>query len=180
MSKQTFIIKCSKCWGKNRCWGASRHLAGQLTSVLKGGGKQPREKGSVYTESGRLSRRSQMWRGGGGGYWMVNITRYLCLLSKSIIITSLVLPGGSEVKASACNAGDLGSIPGSGTSPGEGNGNPLQYSGLETPMDGGAWWAAVPGVAQSRTRLSDFTFTFGLAKMNWFGRCYVYSSSTHG
>ena len=52
-------------------------------------------------------------------------------------------PGGSEVKASACNAGDLGSIPGSGRSPGEGNGNPLQYSCLENPMDVGAWWATV-------------------------------------
>ena len=51
---------------------------------------------------------------------------------------------GSEVKASACNAGDLGSIPGSGRSPGEGNGHPLQYSCLENPMDGGAWWATVP------------------------------------
>ena len=48
-------------------------------------------------------------------------------------------PGGSEVKASASNAGDLGLIPGSGGSPGEGNGNPLQYSCLENPMDGGAW-----------------------------------------
>ena len=48
--------------------------------------------------------------------------------------------GGSEVKASACNVGDLGSIPGLGRSPGEGNGNPLQYSCLENPMDGGAWW----------------------------------------
>ena len=61
-------------------------------------------------------------------------------------------PGGSEVKASACNAGDLGSIPGSGRSPGEGNGNPLQYSCLENPMDGGAWWATlVHGVAKNRT-----------------------------
>ena len=48
-------------------------------------------------------------------------------------------PGGSEVKASACNAGDLGSIPGLGRSPGEGNGNTFQYSCLENPMDGGAW-----------------------------------------
>ena len=48
-------------------------------------------------------------------------------------------PGGSEVKASACNVGDLGSTPGSGRSPGEGNGNPLQYSCLENPMDGRAW-----------------------------------------
>ena len=49
--------------------------------------------------------------------------------------------GGSEVKVSASNAGDLGSIPGSGRSPGEGNGNPLQYSCLENPMDGEAWQA---------------------------------------
>ena len=53
-------------------------------------------------------------------------------------------PGGSEVKASAHNAGDLGSIPGLGRSSGEGNGNPLQYSCLEDPMDGGAGWANSP------------------------------------
>ena len=58
---------------------------------------------------------------------------------------------GSEGKASACNAGDLGSTPGSGRSPGEGNGNPLQYSCLENPMEGGTWWATVHGVAKSRT-----------------------------
>ena len=51
----------------------------------------------------------------------------------------LGFPGGSEVKVSACNAGDLGSVPGLGRSPGEGNGNPLQCSCLENPMDGGAW-----------------------------------------
>ena len=67
------------------------------------------------------------------------------------------LPGGSGVKGSACNAGDLGSISGSGRSPGEGNGNPLQYSCLENPMDRGSWWAAVHGVTRSWTRLSDFT-----------------------
>ena len=55
----------------------------------------------------------------------------------------LGFPGGSEVKASACNVGDLGLIPGSGRCPGEGNGNPLQYPCLENPMDGGAWWATV-------------------------------------
>ena len=65
--------------------------------------------------------------------------------------------GWLEAKASACNAGDLGSIPGLGRSPGEGNGNPLQYSCLENPMDGGAWWATVYGVAKSRTQLSNFT-----------------------
>ena len=68
--------------------------------------------------------------------------------------------GGSDGKASAYNAGDPGSIPGSGRSPGEGNGNPLQYSCLENPMDGGAWWATIHGVAKCRTRLSDFTFHF--------------------
>ena len=63
------------------------------------------------------------------------------------------------VKASACNVGDPGSIPGLGRSPGEGNGNLLQYSCLENSMDGGAWWATVHGVAKSRTRLSDFKAT---------------------
>jgi len=63
---------------------------------------------------------------------------------------------------SAYNAGDLGLIPGLGRSPGEGNGNPLQYSCLENPMDGGAWRATVHGVAKSRTRPSDFTFTISL------------------
>ena len=67
-------------------------------------------------------------------------------------------PGGSEVKESACSAEDLGSIPVLGASPGEGNGNPLQYSCLENPMDGGAWWATVHGDTKSQTRLSEFTF----------------------
>ena len=66
-------------------------------------------------------------------------------------------PGGSEVKASACNAGNLGSVPGSGRSPREGNGNPLQYSCLENPMDGGTCWATVHGVAKSWTGMSDLT-----------------------
>ena len=61
---------------------------------------------------------------------------------------------------SACKAGDLGSIPGLGRSPGEGNGNPLQYSCLENPMDRGAWWATVHRVIKSHTQLNDFTFTF--------------------
>ena len=60
-------------------------------------------------------------------------------------------PGGSDAKDSACNAGDLGLIPGLGISLGEGNGNPLQYSCLENPMGGGAWWAIVHRVAKSRT-----------------------------
>ena len=67
-------------------------------------------------------------------------------------------PGGSDGKASACNAEDPGSIPGSGRSPAEGNGNPLQYSCLENSMDGGAWWATVHGITKSQTRLSNFTY----------------------
>ena len=67
-------------------------------------------------------------------------------------------PGGSVVKNPAANAGDtrdMGLIPGLGRSPGEGNGNPLQYSCLENPMDRGAWWAVVLGVANSQTQLID-------------------------
>ena len=80
------------------------------------------------------------------GYW-----KMLLLLNMFGIVfnTFKSSPGGSGGKASACNAGDLGSIPGSGRSPGEGNGTPLQYSCLENPMDRGAWWATVHGVAES-------------------------------
>ena len=61
----------------------------------------------------------------------------------------------SDDRATACNVGDPGSVPGSGKPPGEGNGNPLQYSCLGNPMDRGAWWATLHGVAKSETRLSD-------------------------
>ena len=71
-------------------------------------------------------------------------------------------PNGLDGKVSAYNVGDPGSIPGLGRSPGEGNGNPLQYSCLENPKDGGAWWAPVHGAAKSQTQLSDFTSTFTL------------------
>ena len=67
------------------------------------------------------------------------------------------LPGGAVVKnlpANAGNARDTGSIPGLGSSPGEGNGNPLQNSCLGNPMDRGAWWATIRGVTKSQTQLS--------------------------
>ena len=64
-------------------------------------------------------------------------------------------PGGSVVKNPSANAVDSGLIPQSGRSPGEGNGNPLQYSCLENPVDRGAWWAAVHSAAQSRTQLKQ-------------------------
>ena len=60
-------------------------------------------------------------------------------------------PGGSDGKESACSVGDPGLIHELGRSPGEGNGNPLQYSCLENSMDGGAWWAIVHGIAKSWT-----------------------------
>ena len=63
--------------------------------------------------------------------------------------------GGSDSKESTCNAGDMGSIPGLGRSPGAENGNPHQYPCLENPMDRGAWWATVYGVTKSQTRLSN-------------------------
>ena len=67
---------------------------------------------------------------------------------KPVLIST---PGGSDGKESACNAGDQGSIPGRGRSPGEGNGNPLQYSCRESPMDREAWRATVHGVTKSQT-----------------------------
>ena len=68
-----------------------------------------------------------------------------------VLFCKMGFPGGSDKKESACNAGDSGSIPGSGRSPGEGNGNPLQYSCLENPMNRGAWWATVHRVTKSWT-----------------------------
>ena len=67
------------------------------------------------------------------------------------------LPCGSDGRKSARNAGDPVSIPGSGRSPGEGNGNPLQYSWLENSMERGTWWATVYGVPKSLTQLSRAT-----------------------
>ena len=69
-------------------------------------------------------------------------------------------PGASDGKESACNAGDPSLISGSEKSPGEENGNPLQYSCLKNSMDRGAWWVTVHRVAKSQTQLIDFSFTF--------------------
>ena len=71
--------------------------------------------------------------------------------SREYMLVPLGFPGGSEVKASACNEGDLGSIPELGRSPGEGKGYPLQYSGLKNSMDRGDWQATVHGVSKSWT-----------------------------
>ena len=76
-------------------------------------------------------------------------------MNKTLLIVYWGFPGGSAGKESACSAGDLGSFPGLGRSPGEGNGNQFQYSCLENSMDQGAWWAAVHGVVKSWTGLSN-------------------------
>ena len=85
------------------------------------------------------------WNGGweGGPRW----SRYMYTYS--------LIPCSTVSKESACNAGDMSLIPWSKIFPGEGNGNPLQYSCMENPMDGGAWQALVHGVAQSWKRWSD-------------------------
>ena len=84
------------------------------------------------------------------GGWEVQERGDICIHT-----TDLGFPGGSDGKESACNAGDLGLISGLGRSPGEGNGNPLQYSCLENSMEKGAWWTTVHGVAKSQTQLSN-------------------------
>ena len=70
------------------------------------------------------------------------------------LLDHMSFPCSSVGKESACNAGDLGSIPGLGRFPGEGNGNPLQYSCLENPMDREAWWATFYGVARVEYNLA--------------------------
>ena len=78
---------------------------------------------------------------------LLNFLKYL------VPASLLGFPGDSDSKESACSGGDPGSNPGSGRSPGEGNGCPFQYSCLENSMDKGAWQATVHGVTQSQTRL---------------------------
>ena len=79
-----------------------------------------------------------------------------CLLQVVMVIkTQRDFPGDLNGKESACNVGEQGFVPGLGRSPGEGTGNPLQYSCLEKPTNRGAWRTIVHGVAKSRTRLSD-------------------------
>ena len=103
-----------------------------------------------------------------------------CLLQALTQNSKLIFLGGgwgggalvAQTVESACSAGDLGLMPGLGRFPGDGNGNPLQYSCLENPMDGGAWQATVHGVAKNRTRLSNFTLLYTL--VSFF---YVYSNA---
>ena len=108
--------------GLGKMWERNSWFSGETTNFQK----------EAFPASPRSSRRAP--RGAD-----VLQGKPLDLASNCHLPALLGFPGGSDVKASACNAGDLGSIPGSGRAPGEGNGNPLQYSCLENPMEGGAW-----------------------------------------
>ena len=91
-------------------------------------------------------------------YHVINTSYVPCtVLSASPIISHFpfIITWLMNGKESACNTGDLSLTPGLGRSPGGGHGNPLQYFCLENPMDRGAWWATVHGVAKSRTQLMD-------------------------
>ena len=107
--------------------------------------------------------RNSRWQEMGLKRWVcVKLQRSLYRIHRSLVFVCKTLllkmepcnfPGGSDGKEYACNVGNLSSIPRSGRSPGEGNGNSLQYSCLENFMDRGAWWARVHGVTQTQTQL---------------------------
>ena len=88
------------------------------------------------------------------GFYALHFPLLVALSLNLQIWWALGFSGGSDVKESACNVGDPTSIPGSGRSPGEGIGSPLQYSCLENSRDRGTWWATVHGAAKSWTRIT--------------------------
>ena len=168
-----YKLESQEIWWCNPVWvwrpenqgadGASLWVQEPRAPVFKGRRERaPRLRQRVNpTLPHRFVRLSAQWT----GRHPLTLTRGICS-ARSLLLWPLMFkgiiafvrfPGGSDGKASAHNAGDPGSIPGLGRSPGEGNGNPLQYSCLENSMDGGAWWATVHGVTKSRTWLSDFT-----------------------
>ena len=134
--KLSNLSKFSSC--QRRVWLWTRQPAPCPTCLSA---SPPAQLPNPPTQVQRVGLLINNWKG-----WWINLT-----------FETPDFPGGSDGKASAYNAGDPGSIPGLGRSPGEGNGNRLQYSCLENPMDRGAWWATVHGVARSQTWLSDFT-----------------------
>ena len=97
-------------------------------------------------------------------YWLIHC-------NKCPYFYKMFFPGGWDSKASAYSAGSPGSILGLGRSLGEGNGNPLQYSCLENPMDRGSWRATVHGVAKSQTWLSDFHMSCISTVISGAGKC---------
>ena len=94
------------------------------------------------------------------GIWFHSFYHDFLSLKRRELLVKTGLPWWLKCKLSACNVVDLGSIHGWGRCPGEGNGNPLQYSCLENPMGRGAWWASVHGVAKYQTQLNDWNTHF--------------------
>ena len=91
---------------------------------------------------------------------MIRKWQIACKALFPVLLLYRGFPGSSTGKEPTCNAGDMGSVPGLGRSPGEGNGYPFPYSGLENSPDRVAWWATtVHGVTKNQTRLSDFHCT---------------------
>ena len=140
-------------WGSG--WGSRSPASTKRENGMMAEGRQP----SNRAERGWVPG----WPSRAGPSPSETSSLLLCLKHYGLGITcynslawTLGFPDGSDSKDSACDVGDLGSIPGSGRSPGGGHGNPLQYSCPENPMDGGVWWVTVPGVEKSRTQLSDF------------------------
>ena len=111
------------------------------------------------------------------GHDWSNLAAAAAALWEIPLVASLVAAAGKE---SACNAGDPGSIPGSGSSPGERIGYLLQYSCLENPTDGGAWWAAVYGVAQSWTQLKRLSSNQGRGRRQWYPTPVLLPGKSHG
>ena len=113
-----------------------------------------------------INSKAYITRNGNTGQWNLNVDSNNKKSTHAQTGSGLGFPAGSVDKESTCSSGDAELILQSGRCPGEGNGNPLQYSCLGNPKDRGAWRATVHGVAKSRTQLSDWAFTqdqfFGL------------------
>ena len=151
------------------CSGCSRHLTGTHCSP-----QLPSPVSTPPTQDSLRERPQQeVWArlGAGavrGGAWVPSLYFLWCGGSSLGAVpwgvhTTGAFPGGSDGKESACKPGDVGSIPGSGRPPGEGNGYPLQYSCLENPMDRGAWQAAVHGVAKELDTTEKLTISLHTA-----------------
>ena len=110
---------------------------------------------------GEMSEADQLYDGDGGrGNWTFGVDCFVVHTDVKLFLlyTWRGFPGSSNSKESACNEENQCLLPALGGSPGEGNGNPLQYSCLENPMDRGTWWTTVRWVTKSQTQLSDFYF----------------------
>ena len=141
-SLHTLVLGLSAFF-KGITWEPQYHTADQITSGT-------RQQSLIYIYI-YIYTHTQMF------HCFIRIEQLWCFIQSFFFFlnfdTNRGFPGSSVVKNPPANAGDLGSIPGSGSFPGERNGNPLQCSCLESPMDRGAWRAAVHGVAESQTRL---------------------------